>query len=144
MSYIIIIILILDQWIKNIINNNLYVSQSIPVINNIFHITYVKNTGAGFGIFSGLKNLLIIITIIIGIFLLIYRYKQDKNLVLDLAVGFILGGASGNFVDRIRWGYVIDYLDFRIWPVFNLADTSIVVGVGLLFIYLWKYEEALK
>ncbi|MFW5991890.1 MAG: signal peptidase II, partial [Halanaerobiaceae bacterium] len=63
-----------------------------------------------------------------------------SNFYLDLATGFILGGACGNLIDRIYLGYVIDYLDFIIWPVFNLADSILVIGSGLLLIYLWKFE----
>ncbi len=144
MIYIIIIILVVDQWTKSTISNHLYMSQSIPVIQNVFHLTFVKNTGAGFGIFPGFRNLLLIMTIGISITLLIYRHIKERNMLLDLAVGFTLGGALGNFIDRLRWGYVVDFLDFRIWPVFNLADSSIVIGIGLLILYIWNYEEAFK
>jgi len=143
MYFIAIFIILLDQWIKNIISNNMIFNQSIPVIKDIFHLTYIKNSGAGFGILQGFKNFFIVITIVIAIIIIIYHYKKEKSLLLNLAAGFILGGAAGNLIDRIRWGYVIDYLDFRIWPVFNLADSSLVLGVGLLIVYLWKYEERL-
>jgi len=133
-------IIIIDQWVKNIITEHFKINESIPVIEDVFHMTYVQNSGAGFGIFSGHNNLFIIINIIIIISLMIYRYYHRAPFP-DLPLGLIIGGAVGNIVDRLRWGYVIDFLDFRIWPVFNLADTAIVLGVTLFLIYFWKVED---
>ncbi|MTI60999.1 MAG: signal peptidase II [Firmicutes bacterium] len=137
----ILFISICDQLIKVIISKNLYITQSIPVINNFFRLTYIHNRGAGFGILAGYKNLFILLSIIIIVLLLIYRNNCIKNNFSDLAIGLIIGGALGNLVDRIRLGYVIDYLDFRIWPVFNLADTAIVTGTFLFIIYYWGVEK---
>lgn len=145
MFYIFIMVLItLDQAIKFLVNNSLSYGQSIPVIKNIFHFTYVRNSGAGFGILQGHRELLIIVSIIIISILLIYRYKTANDRFLDIAMALIIGGAIGNLIDRIRYSYVIDYLDFRIWPVFNLADSAVVVGVGILIIYLWQLEEDIQ
>lgn len=142
MFYIFIILLItLDQAIKFLVNNSLSYGQSVPVLKNIFHLTYVRNSGAGFGILQGQREFFIIITIIIISTLLIYRFKTSNNKYLNMALGLIIGGAIGNLIDRIRFSYVIDYLDFRIWPVFNLADSAVFVGVGILLIYLWQLEE---
>ncbi|MFW6287826.1 MAG: signal peptidase II [bacterium] len=142
MLYIIILLIIIfDQVIKLIVTNTLSYGQSVVVINEIFHLTYVRNRGAGFGILQGQRTLFIIITIIIIIVLYLYRQRTEKNRYLDIAMALIIGGAIGNLIDRIRLHYVIDYLDFRIWPVFNLADSAVVVGVGILLIYLWKYDD---
>lgn len=142
MFYIIILgIIVIDQITKLIVNNSLSYGQSIPVINNIFHLTYVRNRGAGFGILQGQRELFILITILIITVLFIYRHRTERNRYLDIAMGLIIGGALGNFIDRIRLHYVIDYLDFRIWPVFNIADSAVVVGVGILILYLWKSED---
>ena len=114
--------------------------ESLPVIDGIFHLTYIRNTGAGFGLFAGKQRFLIIITIIILISLIIYRYKNGKSLLRDAVLVFLFAGALGNLLDRVRLSYVIDYLDFRVWPVFNLADILINIGAGLLIISIWKSE----
>ena len=142
MLYLLLVLIVFnDQLIKLYINNNLYHGESIEVIQNIFHITYVKNTGAAFGILKGKTNLFIIITVIILIGILIYRkFYLEKDIYLDLASALIIGGALGNLIDRIRLNYVIDYLDFRIWPVFNLADSAVVVGASIFIIYILKTD----
>lgn len=135
------IIFSLDQWIKSIIRDNFYYGQSLPVLKDIFHLTFVKNKGAAFGILYGHTKLFIILSLVIVIFILIYRYFLKHGLLFDIATGLIIGGALGNLLDRIRFGYVIDYLDFRIWPVFNLADSAVVVGAVIILIYFWREEK---
>lgn len=126
-----------DQLIKLYILNNFYYGQTQPLIKGIFHLTYIKNTGGAFGIFENANTFFIIISILIIVFLLLYNriYVKD-NIYINLSFGLIIGGAVGNLIDRIRLNYVVDYLDFRIWPVFNLADSAIVVGAVLLIIYI--------
>ena len=127
-------ILISDQITKLIIVRNFYLNESLPIINNIFHLTYVKNFGAAFGILTNRRLFFILITILVIIALLILYYQaQERGIMVNLALGLGLGGAIGNLIDRVRLGYVIDFLDFRIWPVFNIADSAIVVGVGFFF-----------
>lgn len=141
MFYLLILLLVLmDQWIKGLIDKNFFPGESLPIIDGIFHLTYVRNTGAGFGIFAGKQRFLIIISIIILIVLIIYRYRSRKRILRDAAMVFLFAGALGNLLDRVRLSYVIDYLDFRIWPVFNLADILINIGAGLLIISIWKSE----
>lgn len=141
MFYFLIILLVsMDQGIKWLIDKNFMPRESLPVIDGIFHLTYIRNTGAGFGLFAGKQRFLIIITIIILISLIIYRYKNGKSLLRDAALVFLFAGALGNLLDRVRLSYVIDYLDFRVWPVFNLADILINIGAGLLIISIWKSE----
>ncbi len=123
-----------DYLIKTYLRLN-FSFQSLPVIKNIFHITVVFNEGAAFGILRGKTLLLIFISIIfILIFCHILKTEKNKNLLFFIASGMILGGALSNLYDRIVFGFVIDYLDVRIWPVFNLSDTCISVGVGLLIL----------
>ncbi len=139
-----LIIVVADQLIKSIIDRNFVAGQSMPVLNDIFHLTYVKNTGAVFGILQGRNVFFIISAIIIIIMAIVLFYiygYRGKNIWFSLACGLILGGASGNLIDRIRAGYVIDYLDFRIWPVFNLADAVIVTGAGIIILLLLRGEE---
>ena len=134
-----LLIVFFDQLTKFLITKNFKVNQSLDIINNIFHLTFVKNTGAGFGILKGYNILLILISfIVIGIIFYYIREIKEKEHLLQLLFAFILGGTIGNLIDRIRWGYVIDFLNFRIWPVFNVADSFVTVGVIGLVIYLWK------
>ncbi len=138
---IIVIIFAADQWAKNIIQKSFIPGQTYPVLKDIFHLTYVQNRGAAFGVLSGYTDLFIIISFIVISGLFIYYFRSRPNILLSLATGLIIAGAAGNFYDRIKLGYVVDYLDFRIWPVFNLADSSVVIGTGILIIYLWKSGE---
>lgn len=129
---------VLDVVIKLIITNNLSYNQSVVVINNFFNITLVKNTGGAFSLFSGKVFYLIIISVFILFMIIYYIYKNKINDNLTL-IGFalLLGGAMGNLFDRIYYGYVVDYLDFKFlgmnFPIFNMADVCIVVSCLLLF-----------
>lgn len=133
------LIIFFDQLTKFLITKNLKVNQSLDIINNIFHLTFVKNTGAGFGILKGYNILLILISlIVIGTIFYYFRKIKENEYLLQLIIAFILGGTIGNLIDRVRLNYVIDFLDFRIWPVFNVADSFITIGIIGLVIYLWK------
>ena len=140
--FIMLMVTFCDQLIKALIRSNFLLYQSIPLVSDVFHLTYVQNTGAGFGILAGRQNFFIIIAGLIITGLLIYKYQVADNRLLDLALGLIIGGALGNVIDRIFLGYVVDYLDFRIWPVFNLADSTIVIGSGIFIFYFWKFEQS--
>jgi len=127
------IIFLLDFLIKAYLRINLPFS-STPIIENIFHISVVFNKGAAFGILQGKTSLLIFIGVaFIFLFLMMAKNAGKKNLLFLIACGMVLGGAASNLVDRIFLGFVVDYLDFRIWPVFNLSDSCITVGIGILF-----------
>jgi len=129
---IILIILFLDQFSKLLITKNLLYNQSIPVIKGIFYLTLIHNRGAAFGI---LKNQvpLFICTSVFAIILIYSNLKNNKHrMSYSIALSFILAGALGNLIDRLFFGFVIDFLDFRIWPVFNVADSAITVGALLL------------
>ena len=126
-----------DFFIKSYIRTQ--VNSSIPVIKNIFHITPVLNRGAAFGILQGQTALLAYFGIIFILFFLISIIKgRKKDILFLVSSGLILGGALSNLYDRIILGYVVDYLDIRIWPVFNLSDSCISIGVFLLFIHSFK------
>jgi signal peptidase II len=131
----IILIIGLDQLTKFILNNNLVLNSPYPVIKGFFYLTLVHNRGAAFGI---LKNqlLLFILSSIFAIILIYFNLKKSRNKkkfsLNDLALGLILSGAIGNLIDRLFLGYVVDFLDFRVWPVFNIADSAITVGAILL------------
>lgn len=133
--------LFLDQVSKMLIMATMFRGQSIPVVQNIFHITYIHNPGAAFGLMANRTSLFIAISLIVVAGAIIYYWKSgERRGLMPVALGLIVGGALGNLVDRIRFGEVVDFLDFMIWPVFNLADSSIVVGAGLLVILLWRSE----
>lgn len=135
-------ILAIDQISKTLIVINLAIGQSIPIINNILHITFVKNTGAAFGLFKNSTPVFIAISVIAVAFiagLILNSIKKANffsNKAFDIGLILILSGALGNLIDRLKCGYVIDFIDFRIWPVFNIADTSITIGTILLLISL--------
>lgn len=137
-SLIALSIIILDQLTKYIISKNMALKESAPIINNIFHITYTTNTGAAFSIFQG-GNLILIWVSVIFIGLIFYFFDKipDINYV-KLSMGLLLGGAIGNLIDRLRWGFIVDFIDFRVWPAFNIADSALTIGAILLIIYFIK------
>ncbi len=135
MIILIIIILGLDQSTKFILNNNLVLNQTNPVIKGFFNLTLVHNRGAAFGILKNQLPLFIFTSIfaIILIYINLKKSARKRKLSLSsLALGLILAGAIGNLIDRLVFGYVIDFLDFCVWPVFNVADSAITVGAILL------------
>lgn len=108
--------------------------HSIPVIGEYFQITYVRNPGGAFGFLPAGRWLFLIASIIVTIIIIGYKlfFSQQQSLIADLGLALVLAGAAGNLSDRILYGTVVDWLDFRIWPVFNVADSALVVGLGIL------------
>lgn len=141
MIYFIIVVLIafFDQITKILITKNLPFGTSKVVVKNIVYFTHVKNTGGAFSIFQGKQLIFICISIVIIAFLIwaifLTKTKNHKKIILTL----ILGGALGNLIDRLFRGYVIDFIDFRFWPVFNVADSFITIGI-VLFIVVFILE----
>jgi len=134
---IVILITALDQIIKILIINNFPLGLPHPIIENIFNITYVKNTGIAFGMFKGNNLIMIILNIIIITIITVLLYSMDfDNIFFKLSAGFIIGGALGNLIDRINRGFIVDYLDLSFWPTFNLADSMVVIGGIMLAIFL--------
>ncbi len=114
----------------------------IPVIPGVFRLFYVQNTGAAFGIFEGNSMVLAILAVLVVLSLLIYfRQWIAESPWLALAIGLQLGGAIGNILDRLQHGFVVDFIDFRYWPTFNVADSAITIGVIILAISLFKREQ---
>lgn len=107
----------------------------MPVVSGFFYLTHTQNTGGVFGIFPGKTNIFSIGTLIILLFLTLSLYFYAYSFSQRLAIYLVMGGALGNLFDRLYFGYVTDFLDFRIWPIFNLADFYVVLGV---VIFLWK------
>lgn len=134
---------------KQIISHVFSVFDSVKVIPHFFSITYVKNTGAAWSILAGKRWLLLLVSFLIIVFFLLY-IRKNKNATLLEKIGYsmILGGAIGNFLDRAIYGYVIDFLDFSIfgydYPIFNLADSFIFIGVFLLILTMWGCKNGNK
>ena len=136
-------IVILDQWTKILVVNSLNRGESVEIIPGFFHFTLVHNPGAAFGMFGGLeepyRSLLLFGTFIFAIgFILYFLFLESAHFFSSMALYAVLAGAVGNLIDRVRLGYVVDFLDFFAWgwhfPAFNVADISISVGVGLYFL----------
>lgn len=129
------IVLLLDQFIKFIINKYMEINTFIKVIPNFFKIYYVRNTGAAFSILEN-NTILIIIISVVFLVILDYYIKHEKEFtkLSIISLGMIMGGIFGNLMDRIIYHSVIDYLSFASFPIFNLADIGICIGVGLLII----------
>lgn len=127
---------ILDFISKQVVIKVIDLHQSIGVIKNFFYLTYTRNTGAAFSILEDGRILFLVITVIILFFINKYMNKEDIKGIDNVIYGMIIGGILGNLFDRAVYGYVIDFLDFKIfsynYPVFNLADTFIVVGVIMM------------
>ncbi len=140
--FTIIITMFADQLSKFIVQRTMELGQSVPVVQNVFHLTYILNPGAAFGLLANRTVFFVMTTLVVVIVVIIYYIKSgQKRGAQPVALGLLLGGALGNLVDRIRYGKVVDFFDFRVWPVFNLADTAIVTGAGLLVLILWSYEK---
>ena len=142
-------IVILDQITKIWAINNLKNAGTITIIPNFFRLVYVENFGAAFGILQNKRWIFIVIsvTVIIGIVFFLLRHYNKLNIFVKIALAMLLGGAIGNFIDRIRLGYVIDFLSFRLFnayefPVFNVADIFIVISTFaiLILVMLNKHE----
>lgn len=129
---IVFVILSLDQASKAFISAKIQLHQTVPVINGILGITLVHNRGAAFGILRN-QVYLFIITSIAAVVLIYFALKDNRrNKYYVVCLSLILAGALGNLIDRLCFGYVIDFLNFYIWPVFNIADSAITVGAVLL------------
>jgi len=133
------LIILIDQITKFLIINSLQLNQSIPIIKNFFHLTYIHNFGAGFGILQGQRLILAFISlIVVGVIFFNLDKIKEKETLLQVLVGFVLAGTIGNLIDRVFYSFVIDFLDFRIWPIFNVADSFVTIGIIGLIIYFWK------
>ena len=130
-------VIFVDRVTKLFFSHLLAYGESLPIIRNVLYMTLIHNTGIAFGFFKD-QGIVFIVIPIIAIFLLvfnIYYYRQNNEAlsrIYIVAFSLILGGAVGNLIDRIVYGYVIDFIDFRIWPVFNIADSAITVGAIMI------------
>lgn len=129
----IILILLFDQLSKVLIQNNMQIGQSIPLLKNVLHLTYVRNTGAAFSLFEGFSFYLTVVGMVVAAVVFYFHLESPiTDFLTQSALAFILGGSLGNLADRLFRGHVVDFIDFRVWPVFNLADVMINAGVLML------------
>lgn len=131
-------IVVLDQIVKRMVVSVMARGDSIPVVDQIFHITYIQNTGAAFSLMEGFRVLLIAlpVAVILAAMGFLFLKRKSAHPVLLTSLAFICGGGLGNVIDRARFGYVVDYLDFRVFPIFNAADIFVCLGCGLLLLYV--------
>lgn len=140
------ILVIIDQITKWIVVKNMELYEQITLIQDFFYLTSHRNKGAAWGILQGKMIFFYIVTTIVVIGVIYYMQKYAKNdKLLAISLSFVLGGAIGNFIDRIFRGEVVDFLDFTIFgydfPIFNVADSSLVVGVTLVLIATFFDEK---
>lgn len=142
-------VILLDQFTKWLIVSKMQFGESIPIINNILYITSHRNSGAAWGILQGQMWLFYVITIIVVLALIYYIQKAAKGkILLGVSLGLMLGGAIGNLIDRVVRKQVVDFIHTFIFgynfPVFNVADSSLVIGVILLMIVMLREERETK
>jgi signal peptidase II len=135
-------ILIADQLTKALVAANLELGQRVRVLGDLVQVWHAQNSGAAFSLFQGGSLVFLVVSVLsIGMVAYFHRSLRTQGLWLHLVLGVILGGTLGNFIDRLRQGYVTDWLSVGIgdarWPTFNVADSSIVVGIGILVLYLF-------
>ncbi|MBI4041634.1 MAG: signal peptidase II [Deltaproteobacteria bacterium] len=156
-KYIILIclaglVIVVDQMTKLYISHQFELHQTLQVIPNFLNLTYVRNTGAAFGLLAKAPDsfripfFIIVPLIALTIIVLIFKKTKETELLMVTALSLVLGGAIGNFIDRLRFDYVIDFVDVHWfhryhWPAFNVADSSIVIGVLLLIYYTLRYDR---
>lgn len=149
-----LVIILIDQVTKMAIHSNFSLHESRSVIDGFFSFTYVRNPGAAFGFMQGAAPVfrkfffLAVTPIALGVILYFLKSTKDNDWGQIAALSLVFGGAIGNYIDRVRFGYVIDFLDVYIkdmhYPAFNIADSAIVVGVILLLFFSWQEEKKAK
>lgn len=146
MVYIIIGIaaLILDIVTKHWAVTNIMGTNGVPIIEDIFHLTYLENRGVAFGMMQDMRAVFVTMSIIVLFILALYFYRvRNKNVWLKLGTALIYSGSIGNMIERVTKGYVVDFLDFRIinFPIFNIADIAVCIGAGALIIHFIFFAD---
>lgn len=130
-------VIVADQITKFVILRSLPFGASRPVLGPLLSLTHTRNTGGAFSLFQANNEIFIVVASLATVALLVayHRYHRD-HLPVAAALALALGGAIGNLIDRIRYGYVVDFFDIHIWPIFNIADSAITVAIVVL---LWRF-----
>lgn len=133
-----------DRLTKLAVTANLGLNDSVTIIPGILHVTFVLNPGGAFGLLP--RGQLFFTLVTMAVFLAVAAYyliERPEGIGMRVALGLVLGGTAGNMFDRLTVGKVIDWIDFRIWPVFNIADSALVIGLGLIAMFiLWPGQTA--
>ncbi len=140
------LVCLLDQVSKFYSEKFIDLGKSVPLIKDTIHLTLVHNTGAAFGIFKGHPHMFSAVAVLSAVLIVYFFTKKNQIFLVEekTALALILGGAIGNLIDRIRLGYVVDFIDLRVWPVFNIADSFITIGavvLGVSIIFRSKGKE---
>jgi len=137
-----IVALALDQYTKHVVISNFQPGESRIFVPHVLYWTFVQNTHGAFGLFGDSPVVLVAMAIaVLAVFWFAFREAAAKSIVVQVAFGAIVGGAIGNIVDRFHYHFVVDFIDLRWWPVFNVADSCITVGVALLILTSLKREQ---
>ncbi|MBU9712442.1 signal peptidase II [Evansella tamaricis] len=141
-----IVIILIDQFTKWLVVQNMELRESIPLIEGVIHLTSHRNAGAAFGMLQGQMWLFYIATVIVTAVVIYYiQVHVKESRWFGISLGLVLGGAIGNFIDRVFLGEVVDFIDVYIFtynfPIFNVADSALVVGVCMLIIHVIKEEK---
>ena len=137
-------VILLDQITKQLAIDHLKPVDTVPIIPDALHLTYVTNYGAAFGMLADHRWIFLAVSTIAIVLMAAYLYyKRDEHPLLGVALSFIIGGGIGNMIDRTLMGYVVDFVDFRLinFAVFNVADIFVCVGCGLMFLWMFRYAE---
>jgi signal peptidase II len=138
------VVFALDQATKFLVLRHIPLGESwslFPALARLAKLTFITNTGAAFGMFPQMGALFLVIAIMVVVGVVIFYHYLPQSIWVRVSVGLILGGAMGNGLDRVLRGYVVDFVDIGFWPIFNIADLSIVLGVGILAYYLWEEDS---
>ena len=136
-----------DQFTKHLLTRRFAPGESLPVIPPLLSLSYVQNTGAAFGLFRGQQALFVCISLLV-IAWMVWELRGTPATAMAPAArwgcALVLGGAAGNLIDRLRFGYVVDFIDLHVWPVFNVGDSAITIGVTLLLLHhlTWRRHAA--
>jgi len=139
-------VFIVDQLTKYWVSSELAIGQAwmpLALLENLVVIRHVRNSGAAFGMFPAAGNLFLLVAVLVVLGIIRYYYSRAHTAApwVRISLGLMLGGALGNMIDRFRFGFVVDFIDLGWWPVFNVADSSIVVGVTMLAIYMAFFQS---
>ncbi len=138
------VVVALDQVSKRVVATTFAPGESRIVVPHLLWLTYVQNHAGAFGMFGSNAALLIVLAVaVLGMFWFSFRDSATRSRLVRIAFGAIAGGAIGNIADRVHYGYVVDFIDLRWWPVFNVADSCITIGVALLILATFSRERAL-
>ena len=129
------LIVAMDQASKLAVRAWMHPSDSFPLLPRLLHLTYVQNTGMAFGLFRGYPYVFVALAVGVAVWIVRELRQGPQQGWAMCSLALVLGGAIGNLLDRVRLGYVVDFIDLRVWPVFNLADSAITIGVSIL---IWR------